>query len=398
MRIDSQTQAFITAHRNEDVRALALKYANTPSIDLTQALTQIEGWQKACEKLPSWAKTEGIIYPPLLSMEQCSSELTALYKCKIIDASSKNHTSFTDLTGGFGIDFSYIAPLFQKATYVERQAVLCELATANFQILGLPHVKVCCADSEDYLPQMPNADWIFLDPARRSHSGSKVFAIEDCEPNLLEIQELLLEKAEYIMVKLSPMQDIHQALKKLPNVQEVHVVSVDNECKELLLVMSKRSTQQPPIIVAAQLFSNGNDPQLFRFTWEEELTECAYTSEVGSYLYEPNAALLKAGAYRSVARHWNLEKLHPNSHLYTSKSGQPDFPGRIFHVEGYAHFSKAELKTLLQDVEKANLTVRNFPQSVAELRKKLKLKEGGDTYLFATTLQDGSRVLIKCRR
>ena len=398
MRIDQQTQAFILAHREEDVRTLALKYAKASGIDLNQALTQIEGWQKASEKLPSWAKMEGILYPPLLSMEQCSSELTARYKRQIIEMYSKDHTSFTDLTGGFGIDFSFLAPLFQQATYVERQAALCELATANFQTFGLSHVKVCHAETEDYLPQIPKVDWIFLDPARRSHSGGKVFAIQDCEPNLLEIKTLLLEKANHILVKLSPMLDIHQALKELPNVQEVHVVSVDNECKELLLVMHKEAASQAPVIVTAQLFSNGNDPQLFRFTWEEEQEDCRYTSELEHFLYEPNAALLKAGAYRSVARHWNLEKLHPNSHLYTSADHQPTFPGRIFRIDGYAHFSKAELKTLLQGVEKANLTVRNFPQNVAELRKKLKLKEGGDIYLFATTLQDGSKVLIKCSR
>lgn len=398
MKIDEQTRAFISAHREENVRTLALKYAKSSDIDLTQALTQIEGWQKAREKLPTWADKEGILYPPLLSMEQCSSELTALYKRQIIETSSDKHTSFTDLTGGFGIDFSFIAPLFQQATYVERQATLCELATANFQTLGLKQAKVCHADTKDYLPQMQKTDWVFLDPARRSHSGGKVFAIQDCEPNLIEIKEQLLEKANHILVKLSPMLDIHQALKELPAVEEVHVVSVDNECKELLLVMHKAAAPQTPVIVAAQLFSNETNPQIFRFTWEEEEKECHYTSTIGDYLYEPNAALLKAGAFRSVARHWELEKLHPNSHLYTSSHHQPTFPGRIFHVKGYARFNKAELKTLLQGVEKANLTVRNFPQSVADLRKKLKLKEGGDTYLFATTLQDDSKVLIKCSR
>lgn len=398
MKIDKQTLAFILAHREEDVRALALKYAKTPNIDLTLALTQIEGWQKACEKLPTWAKTEGILYPPLLSMEQCSSELTAQYKRQIIETSSDKHASFTDLTGGFGIDFSFLAPLFQQATYVERQATLCDLATTNFQTLGLKHVNICHADTRDYLPQMPKTDWVFLDPARRSHSGGKVFAIQDCEPNLLEIKEQLLENADHILVKLSPMLDIHQALKELPEVNEVHVVSVDNECKELLLVMHKTAVVQEPVIVAVQLFSNGADPQLFRFMCEEEQEECRYASEVSDYLYEPNAALLKAGAFRSVARHWKLEKLHPNSHLYTSSHHQPTFPGRVFHVEGYARFNKAELKALLQGIEKANLTVRNFPQSVAELRKKLKLKEGGETYLFATTLQNDSKVLIKCSR
>lgn len=398
--ISEQTRAFAWTHRHDDVRRLALT-TRQEGLDLTAALTQIEGRRKAMEKIPSWADREDIVFPPQLSMEQCSSELTALYKLHLVrslsSAAGEELEDFTDLTGGLGIDCAFIAKAFGKATYVERQAHLCALARHNFKVLGLTHTEVCREDAETHLNAMPNCQWIYLDPARRSNAGGKVAAIRDCEPNLLEMRERLMEKAARVLVKLSPMLDIRKAVEELQHVSEVHVVAVDNECKELLFILEKTAGDKPLSVTCADLSLRRQEPRLFTFCEQDEKMPCRLASDLRSYLYEPNASLLKAGAYKSVANRWNLEKLHPNSHLYTADTLQADFHGRIFEVEACSSFGKKDLKALLQGIDKANLTVRNFPQSVSDLRKRLKLKEGGEHYFFATTLHDGKKVLVRCK-
>ena len=397
MVINEHTRDFIKQHLTDDVRALALKVKPQEEIDLPFALTQIEGWQKAKDKLPSWAANEDILYPPHLSLEQCSSELTALYKQQIVMESNTRQDTFADLTGGFGIDCAFIGKLFKKAYYVERQELLCQLAKNNFLVRNLKNIDICHTDAKDFLLQTSHLDWLFIDPARRNLSGGKVVALEDCEPNILELKELLLEKADKVMAKLSPMLDIKKALSALGNtVEQVYVVSVDNECKEILLVMSKNAQHYEHLLTAANLSSKGDPPQLFSFHLGEEEKSCNFTTTLQTYLYEPNASILKAGAFKSIASRFHLAKLHPNSHLYTSDTLHSDFPGRIFLIEDYSSFNKKELAQLLDGIDKGNLTVRNFPQDVAILRKKLKLKEGGSIYLFATTLNDGKRILIKC--
>ena len=309
--------------------------------------------------------------------------------------------TFADLTGGFGIDCSFLSRKFKKADYVERQAELCELAKHNFPLLGLD-IDVHNEDGVEYLKQMQPVDCLFLDPARRDGHGGKTVAISDCEPDVSALEVLLVEKATKVMVKLSPMLDLSLALKDLKHVFEVHIVSTDNECKELLLVLQKEPASSEVSIHCINSLGALNGYRIYQeytFTQEQERTsDCPLTSEVNTYIYEPNASILKAGAYRSLTQAYPVQKLHVSSHLYTSEHFIEDFPGRRFRVEGVSGFGKKELKTFLQGMEKANLTIRNFPSSVAELRKRLKLKEGGDDYLFATTLADESKVIIKCKK
>ena len=392
MQLSAETIAFIEEHARADVRSLALQAKKYPEVDMAMAVVQIAGRQIAEAKVPSWHRVEGLLYPKHLSMEQCSSEATALYKMGLVEGET-----FADLTGGFGIDCSFLSRKFKQADYVERQAELCELAEHNFPLLGL-NIGVHNEDGVDYLKRMQPVDCLYLDPARRDGHGGKTVAISDCEPDVSALEELLVEKAKTVMVKLSPMLDLSLALKSLKHVREVHIVSVNNECKELLLLLRK-SAVSSEIQIHCEQIVNSCEHQHYAFTLSEEHTsECPLAEAMGAYLYEPNASILKAGAYRSLTQAYPVEKLHASSHLYTSAHFIEDFPGRRFKVEKVSGFGKKELKEFMQGMEKANLTIRNFPSTVAELRKRLKLKEGGEDYLFATTLADESKVLIKCRK
>ena len=386
--LDDATIEFIAQHREEDVRTLALQAGRYPTVDMREAVTQIEGWQQAREKLPTWAAVEGIIYPPKISMEQCSSEKTAKYKAKQVKGKR-----FADLTGGFGIDFSYMARNFNEAFYIERNNTLCDIATANFSLLGLEDAKVMNGNSEELFESLPHLDWIFVDPARRDGDGRKVVALSDCEPNVVELD--LLSKADMAMIKCSPMLDITMACRQLQHVSSVHIVSVNNECKELLIILNSGdftgfTTHCVNILK--------DSTQIFSFTQDEEdFASTSYCSEVGKYLYEPNASVQKAGCPKSLSSHYHVDKLHPNSHLYTSNEHIHDFPGRIFEIVEVLGFSKADIKSV-QSLGKANITVRNFPESVQLLRKRLKLTDGGENYIFATTLNDDSKALILCKK
>ena len=393
--LSPETLQFIRAHRTEDVRTLALQARKYPQVDMAGGGGGGFGGEIAEKKVPLWAQTEGIRYPAHLSMEQCSSEITARYK-----ASWLKGDTMADLTGGLGVDCSFLARNFRKVDYVERQEVLCELARHNFPLLGLPQVTVHEADGVDYLQQMEPVDCLFLDPARRDSQGGKTVAIADCEPDVQKLEPLLVEKGRTVVVKLSPMLDIFSSLRELKYIRQIHVVAVNNECKELLVVLQKPEKSAPEAsgevwISCEQAVNNFlTEPFVFTYAQEKE-ARCPLAEEVGNYLYEPGAALLKAGPYRLLGVRFGLQKLHVNSHLYTSEA-LVDFPGRRFRVLEVSGFGKKELKQMLQGVDKANLTIRNFPASVAELRKKWKLKEGGDVYLFATTLEGDRHVVIKC--
>ena len=392
MYISSETRLFIREHSTDDVRTLALQSKKYPDVDMPVAITQIAGRQIAAEKIPSWKKIEDIRYPKHLSLEQCSSEITAYYKAGLLQGDS-----LTDLTGGFGVDCSFLAEKFKSVTYVERQEELCGIAAHNFHILGLNHINVKNEDGIAHLKAMSPVDCIFLDPARRNEHGGKTVAISDCEPNVAKLEGLLLSKANRIMIKLSPMLDLSQALKELPHTQEVHIISVNNECKELLLLLGQTAPEEIPVHCVNLSTKGEQEKQLFVFTREQEQhSECSYTDTLGNYLYEPNASLLKAGAFRSIAAAYSVKKLHPNSHLYTSDTQIEGFPGRTFRIINRCSLNKKEIKENLSDLKKANITVRNFPATVAELRKRIKLAEGGDTYLFASTLNDGQKILIRC--
>lgn len=391
--LSPETLRFIQEHRFDEVRTLALQAKKYPLVDMAEAVQQIAGRQIADKKLPQWGSTDGLLYPGHLSMEQCSSEQTACYKASLVRGAS-----FVDLTAGLGVDCAYMARHFEQVDYVERQQVLCEIATHNFPLLGVGHIRVHHADGIEFLKQMSPVDCLFLDPARRDKNGGKTVAITDCEPDVCALEPLLVEKGKMVLVKLSPMLDIASALRDLSYIQEIHVISLQNECKELLLVLRKETSCAEGVrVYCEQLFTNAPS-QHFDFTYgEEREADCLLAEQVESYLYEPGAALLKASPFRLLAQAYGVRKLHANSHLYTS-SGLVDFPGRCFKVVAVSGFGKKELKSFLQGIDKANITVRNFPSTVAELRKKLKLKEGGEVYLFATTLGGGEKVLIHCRK
>lgn len=394
MEISPETQQFIREHLSDNVRTLALQAKKYPDVDMPAAITQIAGRQTAAEKIPSWKEIENIWYPKHLSLEQCSSEITARYKASLLQGDS-----LTDLTAGFGIDCSFLAAGFQSVTYVELQEELCEIAAHNFPILNLNHITVRNEDGVDHLKAMSPVDCIFLDPARRNEHGGKTVAISDCEPDVAELEALLLSKANRIMVKLSPMLDLALALKELEYTQEVHIISVNNECKELLLLLGQNPPAEVPIHCVNLSTKGEQEEQHFVFTREQEQrSECTYTDVLENYLYEPNASLLKAGAFRSIATEYPVKKLHPNSHLYTSDTLITGFPGRIFRIVSQCSFNKKEIKENLADLKKANLTIRNFPATVAELRKRINLAEGGDTYLFASTLNNGQKILIRCEK
>ena len=432
--MNQATQDFIRQHQDDDVRQLAFLGSKYPEVDMPFALDQIRGRKMARVKLPRWASLEGIIYPPHISMEQCSSESTALYKAELaarllgLPASSsgtemkaENEIEFVDLTGGFGVDFSYIAArLGVKSMYVERQAHLCEAAKENFGRLGLKNAIVKNGDGievlHSFLPKKDDAasdddslgitydqprsllktnlglKIIFIDPARRDDAGNKVVSLKDCTPDVTVLQEEMLSKADYVIIKLSPMLDWHRAISELSHVREVHIISVNNECKELLLVLSARNMGENLCIYCI------NDAQSFvcdELDMESSSVKIApSTLEEMQYLYEPNASLMKAGCFSVLSDRYDARMLSKNSHLFVSREPIAVFPGRSFRIIAVSSFNKKELKRHLSGITKANIATRNFPLSVAELRKRLKLKDSGETYIFATTLSDDSHVLV----
>ena len=398
--MNQATQDFIRQHQDEDVRQLAFLGSKNPEVDMPFALDQIRGRKMARAKLPRWANIDGIIYPPHISMEQCSSESTALYKAELAArllglpaSSSSEEIGFVDLTGGFGVDFSYIASrLGMSSMYVERQAHLCEAAKENFERLGLKNAIVKNEDGIEVLHSLKELKLIFIDPARRDDAGNKVVSLKDCTPDVTILQEEMLSKADYVIIKLSPMLDWHRAISELSHVREVHIISVNNECKELLLVLSARNMGEKLRIYCI------NDAQSFvcdELDMESSSVKIApSTLEEMQYLYEPNASLMKAGCFGVLSERYDARMLSKNSHLFVSREPIAAFPGRSFRIIAVSSFNKKELKRHLSGITKANIATRNFPLSVAELRKRLKLKDGGETYIFATTLSDDSHVLV----
>ena len=395
------TLDFIREHADDDVRQLALRGSKMSEVDLSYALEQIAGRQKAHTKLPSWASIDGIVYPPHLSMEQCSSELTARYKASIAGKGAL----FVDLTAGFGVDMAFIAQGFQKAVHVERQPQLCAISSENYNVLGLNHIEVVCGDGVEYLHTMNHADLLFIDPARRDEHGGRTYGIADCTPNVLEMLDEMLEKADRVMIKLSPMLDWRKAVSDLGKVNEVHIISVDNECKELLLAVNseergKNSASPSLRVVCVNVLSDGNK-ECFEFDGYHASPSSSafhFSPFDSRFLYEPNASIMKAGCFGLLEQRFGVMQLDKNSHLFVSDKEVIGFPGREFLIEKRTSMNKRELKAALAGVDKANITVRNFPMSVAELRKRLKLKEGGEVYIFATTIANEGHQLLVCRK
>ncbi len=459
--MNDKTREFVAMHRDEDVRELALKAKRVDGLDLPLALDQIAGWQIASKKLPQWASCEGIVYPPHISMEQCSSQFTAQYKSEITQtllvpsatvharvsdsaesdmqtAKSALHLSdsaesdtqeaktglrmsdsgesdilvakraMADLTGGFGVDFSYLARGFSQATYVERQRHLCELAEHNMAALGLDQARIVCGDGVEYLSQMDPVDFIYLDPARRDEHGSRTYAIEDCTPNVLELRDLLLAKSRFTLVKLSPMLDWRKAVVDFDGaVREVHIVATGNECKELLLVLGRPAQANARDSVDGAGSYQCLAPHVFCVNDDQRIDydSAEYTQglriggkplpDAKRYLYEPNASIMKAGCFDLVEERFGVTQIGPSSHLFVSEQQIADFPGRGFAIEAVGSMNKKDTKRLLNGVKQANIAVRNFPLMAPQLRKKLKLADGGTVYLFGTTMQGGGHVLLR---
>lgn len=390
--MNNKTIQFIKEHENDDIRNLALQTKRYTDIDMPYALQQIQGRQIAKNKIPQWYNNNHIVYPQHISLEQCSSEKTALYKASLCKGES-----MVDLTGGLGIDFSFMSRNFAKATYVERQKELTEIAIKNFSALNLQSITIINNNAENYLSEINCVSTIYIDPSRRSKKGEKTVFIEDCSPNLIEIEKLLDSKAEQVIIKMSPMLDISHAIDSLKIINEVHIVSTNNECKELLLIKNGSSDKKEIKYFCVNIKSD-NTKDIYTFSKEIENTANVNYSDPKNYLYEPNASILKAGAYKSIAQYYNLYKLHPNSHLYTSDRLIKDFPGRSFIVKQFCQFNKKEIKKLTHQISKANITCRNFHLSVDQIRKKLSVKDGGDCYIFATTLINDKKILIECEK
>ena len=509
------TAEFIQEYREKDTRQLALRSARFPDVDMPYALDQIKGWQTARRKLPTWAACDGIVYPPHLSMEQCSSEPTAQYKlnlamewsCRIessefrvesfeggVESSERRvenserevesselrvensegevnnfssgqpatlnsqlstlnsqpatlnsqlstlncHASrMTDLTGGFGVDFSFTSCAFASATYVERNAQLCHMVEHNLPLLGIDNAKVVCADAVDYLSTLDMQTMIFLDPARRDQHGAKTVMLADCTPDVVQLLPQLLKKSRFTMLKLSPMLDWHKAVEDLQGtVREVHIVSVGGECKELLLVLSEEIESELKVFCAdleaggsgeaglsggssssssSSLSSEPSFPRtpsstsapshpstpslsasLFVYTPSSSCPapNSKLKTQNSKFLHEPNASIMKAGCFDELAAAYGVSPVSRNSHLFLSAEPVDGFPGRSFSIERVTTLNKRELRQALAGIEKANIATRNFPLSVAELRKRLKLKDGGDVYIFATTTAEDEHLLL----
>lgn len=390
--LSDDIRKFISEHEKDDIKLLALQAKRYSNIDIQDAIQQIRGRQIARYKIPSWYSIQDIIYPKQISLEQSSSEYTARYKAELCDKGD----SFVDLTGGMGIDFFFMSQKFTKATYVEQNEELVTIATHNKEVLKAYNTHIVHEDSVSYLHKIEHTDTIYIDPARRDATGKKTVRIEDCTPNIIDIESILDVKANRTIIKLSPMLDISLAIKSLKNISDVHIVSHNNECKELLFIKNKKFA---PLKLHCVNITNENiDKYSFCLETEHSLT-IPYTSEIGNYLYEPNSSIIKAGAYKSITNEFSpINKLHSSSHLYTSDTLHTNFQGRKFQVISTTSLNKKELKKHLVNIDKANITVRNFPLTPDELRKKIGLKDGGDIYIFATTLADERKVLILCNK
>ena len=420
MQINEPTQQYIAEHSKDDVSYLALHPSKDPQVDMAVALQQIAGRQKAKEKLPEWYATEGILYPKKVSMEQCSSSQTAEYKASLVEGNS-----FADFSGGFGVDTVALARKFNKGYYVEPQEELCKLFQHNCKVLDINNVNIVNGTMEENLAATGPVDTIYLDPSRRDTHGRKVVALEDCVPNLLEWKERLLAKCNTLMVKLSPMIDIFQTLRDLPETYAVHVVAVEGECKEVVFLLvqngmvnstrrdapwhvSTKGTNErnvpttgttitDPTIIAVDIYKSAKT-RIQTTLQTERTTPPLIATELGTYLYEPNAAVMKAGVFNALSEQFQISKLAKNTNLFTADELHEDFPGRVFRIEAVHEFHPRKTAKELSHLASASIAVRNFPLTAEELRKTLKIKDGNACYLYGCTLWNDRKFLVICSK
>lgn len=438
IKLTAEIKEFIKNHLQDDVTKLILQAKKYPEIPINFVALQIQARQKLKQKLPEWTDNENITYISTLSTEQSSSEITAKFKAKLVSGNL-----LIDLTGGMGVDISYMSESFEKAIYLEQNEDLKTTTEQNFEVLGLNKIQCFNLNSVEFLRSfgegdsfleetdfnlilnpsptekdlilsefspsqqekgsgdevnnislIPQKTIIYLDPARRNEQGGKVVLLQDCEPNILEIKDLLFQKADRILLKTSPMLDIDLAVNSLQSVSKVWVVAVDNEVKELLFLIEKNHKQEPELL-AVNLSSKLKESPIFSFKKSEETNVEIEYSLPKKYLYEPNAALMKVGAFKSIALKYSLKKIHPNSHLYTSELLVNDFAGRVFEIKSIESLDKKKLLHFLPE-KKANISVRNFPLSVRQIREKIGVQDGGSVYLIATTNSENQKIVLVC--
>ena len=394
MQVSQALFTFIKIHADDDLAQLLLAAGRYPDIDVPFAVEQIRARKVIHDKVPTWYADTSLLYPSKIAVEQCSSEQTARYKQRLIQ--HENHVC--DLTGGLGVDTFFFAQKVNRVSYVERSKACFDIAMYNFSRLNITNIEGYNDIAERVLHNIQSVDMAYIDPARRSEGNQRVFALSDCEPDLVQIMPLILRHTPKVIAKLSPMLDIRHTLALLPETSEIHVVSVKNECKELLFVCRRGNENPNPDIYCINFTTDGRE-QSFRFTLaDEHATECAISNAVQNYLYEPDASILKAGGYKQIAIRFGLDKLHTNSHLYTSDKLISEFPGRIFQVIEVFPFSGRLCKQIHLTNPQAHISTRNFPLAVDELRRRTRITDGGDCYLFATTLAGNKKVIIQCEK
>jgi hypothetical protein len=385
--LSTDEKQYIAQNLGQKIENLLLNKKATAMPRYHFLVEQIAGRQKIKDKIPSWFANDNLLLPAKLSVEQCSSELTAMFKTQLL----RGH-SLLDMTGGYGVDFLHLAANFPEAQYLEQNPELCQLAQHNANILGLKHCQITEADSQSFLQDTQQAySCIYIDPARRNHNGQKVYSFEQCNPNVVELYPLLRSKAQHILIKAAPLLDISLALKQLPHCSQVYVVQVNNEVKELLFYINTAHSHTTVTITAVELLPS----KAFSYTSQPttEKTLAINPSPVQQYLYEPAAAVLKAGAFKSVAQHFGLNKLHEHTHLYSSQFLADFFPGKVFEVLAQIKPDTNELRKLLPNL-KANLTLRNYPGTAIALKNKLGLADGGEHHIFAITNNLNQKVLL----
>ncbi len=384
-----EVKKFIKKHLASDLTKLILKGSPFPELSIQEIAIQITGINKAKNKLPTWFENKNILYPPNLNLEQTSSEITANYKSGLISGDT-----LIDLTGGFGIDDYYFAKRFQKVIHCELNEALSKLAAHNFSELRASNIEAHVGDGIQFLKELDEkVDWIYLDPARRDDYGGKVFLLEQCTPNVPDNLKLLFQKSDNILIKSSPLLDLSAGIAELRKVVEIHIVSVNNEVKELLWILNRNISKE---IKIKTINITKKETQYFEGVLDDPAVQGSKYSHPLKFLYEPNPAIMKSKLFGSLSTKTNTYKLQVNSHLFTSEELQT-FPGRSFEIIEIVPYNKKALKKSLK-LNKANISIRNFPKSVSELRKELKIQDGGNEYLFFTTDLNNDKIVLVCRK
>jgi hypothetical protein len=386
--LKEEIQNFILNNIDGNIAKIALQKNPFPDINFSEIITQLSSKIKAKDKLPTWFNLQNILYPSKISIEQTSSEKTAQYKSEIVSGNN-----LIDLTGGFGVDDYFFSKKIASVVHCELDKNLSEIVKYNFEILKQPNINCIQGDSYSILQDLKQQfDWIYIDPSRRSDSKGKVFLLKDCLPNVSELLEKYFKYSNNVLIKTAPILDITAGLKELEFVKKIHIVAINNEVKELLWEIEKDFAEKPTI---KTINFNKEIEDIFEFKWEYEQVNTSYVLPK-KYVYEPNAAIMKSAAFDVITNFYKIEKLHQHSHLYTSDD-IIEFPGRIFKIDSIFEYAKPAMKEYLEN-KKANITIRNFPETVEKIRKKWKIKDGGNIYSFFTTDANNRKIVLLCAK